>query len=99
MGDHAAAKSAHTKSDEEHGICLKYFKHQSSLTKGFRVGVGVLVYKKCKQGEGREKLLIHSKLITLKVECFSLLKGLSKQTVIPTIFPAVFQWYRIIGGF
>lgn len=36
MGDHEAAKSTHTKSDEEHGICLKYFKHQSSLTRGFR---------------------------------------------------------------
>lgn len=77
MGDHAAAKSAHTKSDEEPGICLKYFKHQSSLTRGFRVGVGVLVYKKCKQGEGREKLLIYSKFITLKVECISLLKCLN----------------------
>lgn len=64
MGDHAAAKSAHTKSDEEHGICLKYFKHQSSLTRGFRVGVRVLVHRKYKQGEGRGKLLIYSKCIT-----------------------------------
>lgn len=38
MGDHAATKSANNKSDEEHGICLKYFKEQSSLTRGFRVG-------------------------------------------------------------
>lgn len=66
MGDHAATKSAHTKSDGEHGICLKYFKHQSSLTRGVRVGVGVLVYKKCKQGEGREELLTYSYIYCFK---------------------------------
>lgn len=99
MGDHEAAKSAHTKSDQEHGICLKYFKHQSSLTRGFRVRVGMLVYKKRKQGEGREKLLIYSNFTTLKMECISLLKCLSKQTVMPTTFPTVFQWCSIIGGF
>lgn len=77
MGDHAAAKTAHTKSDEEHGICLKYFKQQSSLTRGFKVGVGMLVYEKCKQGEGQEKLLIYFKFITLKVKRISLLKCLN----------------------
>lgn len=77
MVDHAAAKSAHTKSDEEQGICLKYFKQQSSLTRGFRVGVGVLVYKKYKQEEGRGKLLVYFKFITLKVKCMSLLQCLN----------------------
>lgn len=70
MGDHAAAKSVHTKSDEEHGICLKYFKQQSSLTRGFKVGVGVLVYRKYKQGEGREKLFSISLLKCLYVHHF-----------------------------
>jgi len=55
MGDHAAAMSAHTKSEEEQGICLKYFKHRSSLTRGFRVGVEMLEYRMCKQREGKEK--------------------------------------------
>lgn len=54
MGDHAAAKTAHTKSDEEHGTCLKYFKQQSSLTRGFDVGVEVLVYKSVSKEKDRK---------------------------------------------
>lgn len=95
MEDHKAAKSTHSKSDEECGICLKYFKHQSSLTRGFRVGL--FVYKKCKKAEG--KLLTCTNFITLKRECISLLKGPSKQTVMSTFLHPVFQCYSIIGGF
>lgn len=98
MGDHEAAKSTHTRSDEHHGICLKYLKLQSSHTRGFRRGWGCLCKKKnCKKAEG--KLLTSTKFMTLKRESLSLLKVLSKWTVMSTTVHPVFQWYSIIGGF
>lgn len=62
MGDHAGLKSAHTKSDWECGICLKYFQCKSSLTGWFRVGVGTLVCKSHKQ-EGKEILWLDAKFV------------------------------------
>lgn len=61
--------------------------------------VELFVYKKCKKAEGRGKLLTCTKFITLKRECTSLLKGLSKEIVMSTILHPVFQWCNIIAGF
>lgn len=59
--------------------------------------IGLFVCKKCKKAEG--KLLTCTKFITLKRECISFLKVLTKQTVMSTTLHLVFQWYSIISGF